>query len=92
MTVHAEPAIIEQLDALAAAYGNRFLLEPAPDHRLPDHGMVEGDLARRPAVVDVDASEPQHEGLDPIGGRKPVAQSGFEAQAPRRTPVPSGCR
>ena len=27
-----ESALAEQLDALAGAYGNRFLLEPAPDN------------------------------------------------------------
>src|SRR5215203_6092603 len=35
----ADEPLIEQLDALAAQYGNRFLLEPAPDDRLPVHGM-----------------------------------------------------
>ena len=34
-----ESALTEQLDALAKQYGNRFLLEPSPDNRLPDHGM-----------------------------------------------------
>ena len=34
-----QAALIDQLDALAAAYGNRFLLEPAPDNALPKHGM-----------------------------------------------------
>src|SRR4051812_25998248 len=32
-------AISRQLDALAREYGNRFLLEPAPDDRLPRQGM-----------------------------------------------------
>jgi hypothetical protein len=32
--------LIEQLDSLAGRFGNRFLLEPAPDHRLPDHGSA----------------------------------------------------
>jgi glutamate decarboxylase len=41
-----EPAMIEQLDALAAAYGNRFLLEPAPDNELPKHGMRAVDAMR----------------------------------------------
>ena len=41
-----EPALIEQLDALAAAYGNRFLLEPAPDNQLPEHGMRSVDAMR----------------------------------------------
>ena len=38
--------LIEQLDALAAQYGNRFLLEPAPDHQLPAHGMRAVDAMR----------------------------------------------
>jgi glutamate decarboxylase len=35
-----------QLGALAEAYGNRFLLEPAPDHQLPEHGMAATDAIR----------------------------------------------
>jgi glutamate decarboxylase len=35
-----------QLDALAKAYGNRFLLEPAPDHQLPEQGMAATDAIR----------------------------------------------
>ena len=35
----ADQPLTEQLDALATRYGNRFLLEPAPDDRLPEHGM-----------------------------------------------------
>ena len=31
----APPALLEQIDALAARFGTRFLLEPAPDHELP---------------------------------------------------------
>ena len=42
----ADDALIEQLDALAAAYGNRFLLEPAPDNQLPKHGMRAVDAMR----------------------------------------------
>ena len=38
--------LIEQLDALAEQYGNRFLLEPAPDERLPKHGMRSVDAMR----------------------------------------------
>jgi glutamate decarboxylase len=41
-----EPAVIDQLDALAARYGNRFLLEDAPDHQLPAHGMPAVDAMR----------------------------------------------
>jgi glutamate decarboxylase len=42
----ADEALIEQLDALAARYGNRFLLEPAPDNQLPEHGMRSVDAMR----------------------------------------------
>ena len=38
--------VIDQLKALAQAYGNRFLLEPAPDHQLPEHGMRAVDAMR----------------------------------------------
>jgi glutamate decarboxylase len=30
----------EQIEGLQAMYGNRYLLEPAPDHRLPQAGMT----------------------------------------------------
>jgi len=36
----------EQLDALARQYGNRFLLEAAPDNQLPEHGMRSVDAMR----------------------------------------------
>ena len=39
-------AMIEKLEELAAAYGNRFLLEPAPDNELPEHGMRAVDAMR----------------------------------------------
>ena len=39
-------AMIEKLEELAAAYGNRFLLEPAPDNALPEHGMRAVDAMR----------------------------------------------
>jgi glutamate decarboxylase len=42
----ADLPLPEQLDALAGRYGNRFLLEPAPDHRLPEHGMRSVDAMR----------------------------------------------
>jgi glutamate decarboxylase len=42
----AQPLLSEQIDALAKQYGNRFLLEPAPDHRLPEHGMPAVDAMR----------------------------------------------
>jgi glutamate decarboxylase len=35
-----------QLDAMAEQYGNRFLLEPAPDHQLPEKGMRAVDAMR----------------------------------------------
>jgi glutamate decarboxylase len=35
-----------ELDALAREYGNRFLLEPAPDHALPKQGMLAVDAMR----------------------------------------------
>jgi glutamate decarboxylase len=42
----AHDALADQLDALAEAYGNRFLLEPAPDNQLPPHGMRAVDAMR----------------------------------------------
>jgi glutamate decarboxylase len=41
-----EQHLIEGLEALARAYGNRFLLEPAPDGKLPEHGMTATDAMR----------------------------------------------
>jgi glutamate decarboxylase len=38
--------LAEQLDELARQYGNRFLLEPAPDNTLPEHGMRAVDAMR----------------------------------------------
>ena len=38
--------LIEGLEALAQAYGNRFLLDPAPDNALPEHGMTATDAMR----------------------------------------------
>jgi glutamate decarboxylase len=48
MTLHdpAQARLAEQLDALGRAYGNRFLLEPAPDTALPEHGMTAVDAMR----------------------------------------------
>jgi glutamate decarboxylase len=49
---HASPvtptgsSVMSELDALAREYGNRFLLEPAPDHRLPKQGMRAVDAMR----------------------------------------------
>src|SRR6187200_659786 len=42
----ADQALIEHLDELAASYGNRFLLEPAPDGALPQRGMRGVDAMR----------------------------------------------
>ncbi len=39
-------SLIEQLDELAEQYGNRFLLEPAPDNALPRRGMRSVDAMR----------------------------------------------
>ena len=38
--------ISRELDVLAREYGHRFLLEPSPDHRLPQHGMLAVDAMR----------------------------------------------
>jgi glutamate decarboxylase len=40
------PPIAAELDALAKEYGNRFLLEPPPDNKLPKHGMRSLDALR----------------------------------------------
>jgi glutamate decarboxylase len=42
----AQPLLSEQLEKLAEQFGNRFLLEPAPDQRLPEHGMRAVDAMR----------------------------------------------
>jgi glutamate decarboxylase len=41
-----DQSLSEQLDARAASHGNRFLLEAAPDDRLPEHGMPAVDAMR----------------------------------------------
>jgi glutamate decarboxylase len=41
-----QEAIARELDALAREYGNRFLHEPAPDHRIPPKGMRSVDAMR----------------------------------------------
>jgi len=38
--------LAHQLDELAKEYGNRFLLEAAPDDKLPEHGMRAVDALR----------------------------------------------
>src|SRR5262245_9783212 len=51
-STHAGPptptgeSVLSELDTLAREYGSRFLLEPAPDHRLPKHGMRAVDAMR----------------------------------------------
>ena len=42
----ADEALLEQLDRSRENYGNRFLLEPAPDNALPKHGMRSVDAMR----------------------------------------------
>jgi glutamate decarboxylase len=39
-------SVLDQLDALAEQYGNRFLLEDVPDNQLPKHGMRSIDAMR----------------------------------------------
>ncbi len=46
MPSNAQPLLSEKLDALAHQFGNRFLLEPAPDGALPEHGMPAVDAMR----------------------------------------------
>jgi glutamate decarboxylase len=67
----------ERLQALASMYGNRFLLEPAPDHALPKFGMpaddamnlvaeelrLDGDPMRNLATFVTTSMEPQAEQL-----------------------------
>src|SRR4051794_34370285 len=38
--------LLEQAEAMAKEFGNRFLLEPAPDDKLPDHGMPATEAMR----------------------------------------------
>src|ERR1051325_6030909 len=38
--------LMSELDALARDYGNSFLHEPAPDHRLPQRGLRAVDAMR----------------------------------------------
>ena len=48
MTIHRDRRrrLAQHLEALAKAYGNRFLLEAAPDNQLPEHGMTATDAMR----------------------------------------------
>jgi glutamate decarboxylase len=46
VTTGITDALSRELDALAQEYGNRFLLEPAPDHKLPERGMRAVDAMR----------------------------------------------
>jgi glutamate decarboxylase len=43
---HHDAPLSEELDARAARFGNRFLLEPAPDEHLPEAGMSAVDAMR----------------------------------------------
>src|SRR3954447_19636970 len=43
---HNGGSLVEGLEALAAEYGNRFLLESPPDNALPEHGMRSLDAMR----------------------------------------------
>ena len=45
-SVNGGDALSDALEALAVQYGNRFLLEPAPDNALPSHGMRGVDAMR----------------------------------------------
>src|SRR6185436_11578544 len=45
-STNGEDDLAKHLEALARSYGNRFLLEPAPDHKLPEHGMTATDAMR----------------------------------------------
>jgi glutamate decarboxylase len=48
MPPHQQPAELtsEQIEALEGMYGNRFLLEPAPDNKLPQSGMAAKEAMR----------------------------------------------
>ncbi len=46
LATHADGSLSRELDALAREYGNRFLLEPSPDHALPKNGMRAVDAMR----------------------------------------------
>ena len=41
-----QPQLLEDLEALARDYGNRFLREAAPDNELPERGMTSTDAMR----------------------------------------------
>src|ERR1039457_2561577 len=47
-TADGSPAALtsEQIERLEGRYGNRFLLEPAPDHKLPKSGMAAEEAMR----------------------------------------------
>ena len=46
MLTHGEESLAAKLDELGARFGNRFLLEAAPDNSLPDRGMPATDAMR----------------------------------------------
>src|SRR4029453_15812674 len=80
---HASPvtptgsSVMGELDALAREYGNRFLLEPAPDHRLPKHGMRAIDAMR------LIGEELVLDGI-PMRNLATFVTTWMEPQAPRR--------
>jgi glutamate decarboxylase len=43
---NGDDEIAHHLESLAHRYGNRFLLEAAPDHKLPEYGMTSVDAMR----------------------------------------------
>jgi hypothetical protein len=45
MSTSDETRLADQLEDLARHYGNRFLLEPAPDNQLPPKGMTAVDAS-----------------------------------------------
>ena len=46
MSTSEQGVLIDHLETLANEYGNRFLLEPAPDNELPENGMRAVDAMR----------------------------------------------
>jgi glutamate decarboxylase len=71
----------EQIERLETIYGNRFLLEPAPDNKLPKSGMTaeeamrlveRGDGARRPADAQ---SRDLRDHLDGARGQSLIAEN-----------------
>ena len=95
----ADEPLSEQLDALAASYGNRFLLEPAPDNPLPQHGMRVGggDAAdRRGAGARRHPDAQPGDVRDDLDGARGAADHRREPapqlHRPRRVPADGGDR